>query len=364
MILDDDMSESSLANFYFLERQQYSLFILPIVTRQCNFRCVYCYEKFSNNKMSKETYDNLLSATEDLIDKKGYKILHISYFGGEPLLEYKEICEFSEKLSKLTAQKNIDFICGMTTNGYLLTKDRLHNLVKQNVKEYQITVDGLKQTHDNSRFLVNKSGTWDVIMKNLLDAKDSDLDFKILIRTNFDNEVKEKTHEYLEFMSKHFKDDPRFGFHFEGVKKLGGDDDNELDIVESEAAGINIMTATAKSLGLNVSGAETFVRPFGLVCYASKNDSFAIDTDGTVMKCTVHLDSPKNKIGSISNGKFQIKDHMMSEWTSCSLPEKCESCKILSICYNKKCPAARYPLNPCDKFIEIYEETLKAFYLS
>ena len=197
MIIDKDVDESCLASFYFNEIQGKELLIIPFVTRQCNFRCSYCFDDFNNNRMSEDTYNDLLKIIEDLVDAKGYKSVRVSFFGGEPLLEYEEICKFSQKMNDLAERKEIKFFGGMTTNAYLLTADRLEKLVKLNVTQYQITVDGLKETHDISRPLMGGKGSWDAIMKNLIDAKESELNFDFNIRTNFDYNVQQISEQYL-----------------------------------------------------------------------------------------------------------------------------------------------------------------------
>jgi len=363
MVVEDDLKEDNLANFYFMQRQQYELFLILIVTRQCNFRCVYCYEDHRNQIMSEETYNDVLSAIEKLIDLKGYKSLHVSFFGGEPMLEYDSICKFSEKVNALAKEKDINFYGSFTTNAYLLTEERLKKLVSLNLKEYQITIDGLENTHNRLRPLADGYETWGTIMENMLDAKASDLEFAMTLRTNFDGEVRESSQEYLEFMSERFKGDKRFRFHFEGVKKLGGKDDDTLDVVVDEVDAINEMTSSARKFGLNTFSTTYFLNPFGLVCYASKDDSFTIDFDGTLMKCTVHIDEEVNRIGSISNGKIDVKDYLMAQWTSNNLKPQCATCKILPICYNKRCPIAGRSLEQCNEYIKIYEGTLKSLYL-
>lgn len=363
IIVDDNTNEEGLANLYYSTMQQKELLIIPFVTRQCNFRCVYCYENFTDERMSEDTYDDLLGVIEQLIDAKGYKSLRISFFGGEPLIEYEMICRFSEKALELAERKGIHFFGGMTTNGYLLDGDKLRKMEKLGIIDYQITVDGLKETHDKSRPLVGGGGSWDKIMENLLDAKKSDCNFRFMIRTNFDNAITSDAVNFLEFMATNFKGDERFAFHFEAAKKLGGKNDCILETVEDEAGDMNDMLVTARKNGLKLSGVTAFTQPFGMVCYAAKNDSFAIDYDGTIMKCTVHLDAPHNRIGSIIDGKLNIKDHLLSTWTSLDLPDKCKACKIYSVCYGKKCPAVISTEEGCHKCTTMYENAMSSLYI-
>ena len=46
----------------------------------CNFRCKYCYEKFENIKMSRETEIAIVEFTEKLLSESMFKSLHVSWF--------------------------------------------------------------------------------------------------------------------------------------------------------------------------------------------------------------------------------------------------------------------------------------------
>jgi len=359
MVVDDGMDESSLVNLHYFERQQVELNIIPFVTKQCNFRCVYCYENHTNDKMQPETYESLLKCIENLVDAKGYKVINLSFFGGEPMLEYEAITVFAQKINELAERKNIIFNGSMTTNAYLLTFEKLKKLMDLNIRSYQITIDGLKETHDKARFLINKGGTWDKIIRNLQDAKNSDLRFRITLRTNISDEIMKSAKEFIEFMAQKFGSDERFSFHCEAVKKLRYIENDPLEVIDDESDAVNELSMYAKSLGLSIAGLTSFTKPFGLVCYAAKNDSFSIDYDGTVMKCTVHIEDEANKIGKLSDGNLNIEDHLMAPWTSKDLAEQCRSCAILPMCYGRKCPAINQPDDYCDGIIQMYQNTLR-----
>jgi len=354
MIVDDDIDESNLVHYYYTEYLRHELFVIPVVTRQCNFRCVYCYEKHENKIMQSESYDRLYKSIEQAIDAKGYKVLRVSFFGGEPLLELDAIYEFAKRLKALAIEKKITFIGHITTNAYLLTYECFEKLVSVNVTGYQITIDGTKETHDVARPLVSGAGTWDVIMQNMIAAKESDLSFQIMLRTNLSESIMTQSHEYLAQMASLFKDDKRFQFHFEAVKKLKPVENDPLKILDDEPDAINKMTEEAISLGLSLSNFLTRIIPFRMICYAGKSDSVIIDTDGTVMKCTVHIDDDLNKVGLLTDEGALISDFKMAHWTAQALYDRCYSCDVLPICYGKSCPAVAYQDNRCDDLIQIY----------
>lgn len=214
MILDDSVNEENLVNFHYAKLQKNTLRIIPFVTNQCNFRCVYCYEDHVSKRMSSETYDLLFSAIDNLIEAKGYKKLDVSFFGGEPMLEYDEVCKFSERIAEYCGKKKIQYFASMTTNGYLLTLDKLKKLIGLHISRYMITVDGLAETHDRQRPLIGNHGSWEQIIQNLRDAKNSDLNFSITIRTNFNDEIIKQARPYMEFLAKTFGGDQRFKYHF------------------------------------------------------------------------------------------------------------------------------------------------------
>jgi len=62
MLVDSSVDEYELLGAKFAEIQNSSLSVTLIVTHQCNFRCVYCYEKFSDSAMTKDSYSAVIDA--------------------------------------------------------------------------------------------------------------------------------------------------------------------------------------------------------------------------------------------------------------------------------------------------------------
>jgi uncharacterized protein len=95
------------------------LIILP--TEQCNFRCVYCYEKFPDSYMSAE----VMTAIKALVSKRapGLKRLQIQWFGGEPLLAKDTVLDLSRYFYDLSQSHGFDLYGAASTNGYFLTPD-------------------------------------------------------------------------------------------------------------------------------------------------------------------------------------------------------------------------------------------------
>lgn len=181
-----DLITHTLTNDYTSLR----LIILP--TRECNLRCVYCYENKRAEYMHDETVRNLIEAIKIYIVEKHIKSLVIEWFGGEPLLSYELIIKISAELMSFCNDNYIDYSVLMTTNGYLLDKQRAEELLKYNLFSYQITIDGDRKFHDRLRVKKDGGATWDVIYNNLLKLKDIKSDrLDITIRINYHIEMLE-----------------------------------------------------------------------------------------------------------------------------------------------------------------------------
>ena len=161
-----------------------SLTIAP--TMACNFRCVYCFEQghYGERLMDEETQKNLMDFVKKHI--AGVKSLYVTWFGGEPLIGMPVIEGLSRQLIELCEEKEITYSAGIVTNGYLLTKENAERLKECQVGRVQITLDGPKEIHDVRRPLVNGNGTYDIIMKNIMDVKEV-LPISLRINVDYDN---------------------------------------------------------------------------------------------------------------------------------------------------------------------------------
>lgn len=122
-ILVSNIVEEINATIADLDNKRYESDILKVVitlTRDCNCDCAYCYEKKIRKKqnMSVEDALNIYKKVIYLFEHKQYKKLHVTYYGGEPLLQKELISllskEFYEKLGNR-------YQSSIVTNGTLIT---------------------------------------------------------------------------------------------------------------------------------------------------------------------------------------------------------------------------------------------------
>lgn len=91
------------------------MFTLEIsVTEKCNLGCPYCYVANKPTWMNKETFDNALPELYNLMKRSGESTYHVSYFGGEPLLNWDLITYTVPKLKADPRCKGINIITNLT----------------------------------------------------------------------------------------------------------------------------------------------------------------------------------------------------------------------------------------------------------
>lgn len=327
------------------------LHILP--TEQCNFRCVYCYEEFLKGQMSEELQNGLATWVEKNI--KNWDKLFISWFGGEPLVGYQAIVRLSRKLLAICEQNQVEYISGMTTNAYLLSLDRAQELYDLGVRSYQITIDGTEEYHDRTRLLMGGQGTYQQIMKNLMAIKESDLAITIKLRMNFSSSNAENIRPFLDEVADRFGGDPRFSFDLQPVGKWGGPNDEELPICTSKDANLLDIQETWYGIekGLSSEKYGNALANHG-VCYAAKENSLVVGSDGVIYKCTVAFNNPTNQVGQLyPDGKMVINPTKFSQWVSNDgvSDKHCQSCKVHPMCHGAYCPLVRIEhgsdMRPC-----------------
>ena len=220
--------------------------------------------------------------------------------------------------------------------------DKFLELHKHGVKTYQITIDGAEERHNATRPLIGGRPSWRRIIENLKDISSTDKDFEIIIRTNYNEDVLSDFINFLEFISKTF--DPRFSVYYEPIKKLGGENDGELQVLNhlEEVVVSEELFKFTHDLGLRNTTLDYLYGPCGRVCYASEPGSFVVDYDGTLQKCTLVLDDDRNNVGKITDNGYYIDQKKHAQWISNSFinHEGCGDCKVLPFCFEKKCPKA------------------------
>jgi len=342
LIVADSKDEMMVANSQrvklFEDNTRLMLTLLP--TMKCNFECRYCYE---SDKVNGEKSLDCNSITEYVLGKvKSLQEISIGWFGGEPTLAIPTIIRISKSLQAICLGNGLRFNAGMTTNGFLLDINTFRILVGCGIRHYHITVDGPEIIHDSLRPLKNGGRTFQTIMSNLRNLAQTTESYKCrftlrinVCRRNF-KFIESFVYEIANIFGKH----PSFGVQITLVSDYGGERVKQLENELLPSASLLQCRKYVRDAGLRLHDLEdTFLGKLGKVCYAACNNHLALNSEGTIFKCTCFLYDYKNIVGNVGKKGIVLNDEALSKWTvHTTLREKCKECVFYPICFGIACP--------------------------
>lgn len=340
-LLEDSVDEISiLKENLFSDRYRTDYLSLTIAaTSDCNFRCIYCYEKNSlkNSKMSPEKQDELMKYIESRMSS--ISNLSIVWYGGEPLLAMDVIESLSEKIIRLCGDNSVNYSASIVTNGYLLNPETAKKLDKYKVKHMQITIDGPEEIHNKRRPLAGGQGTFKTILKNVKDCKgyiDS-----ISIRINVDIENANEINTLIAQISELKNGGGNVGFYL-GFVEAHNDCYLENKCMTAEAFSVKHYEFMKDN---NVDFMNAYPRIVSNYCGADRYLSYVIDYEGNIYKCwndigitdriVGNTGSDDEKSGTYNTGLYYGYMHYAA-----TEDEGCKHCNLLPICMGG-CPYKR-----------------------
>lgn len=327
-IIDDAIDEISVAkSILYQTNHDSSKFHITInPTLNCNFHCWYCYETHMNgSKMSSETMNRTIHFIKKTIDNNNsLKHLHLDWFGGEPLLHFKNIVQpIISEIKTYSEQKGLEFSSSFTTNGYLLTDSTIDFCIQNSAKHFQITLDGHKERHNQVRFTHPGANTYDVIVQNIKSAIVKGAN--IIVRLNISAETKADVAAIVSsFANLEGELQKKLRFSIHEVWQERGEIKNDIE---------NILHLI-RSYGFKANIYESHPHTICNTCYADKENEIVINYDGNVFKCTARNFTVENSEGYlIEDGEIEWNSHYTRRKTTSvfNYPHCCQ-CRIMPIC--------------------------------
>lgn len=145
------------------------------VTQGCNLKCEYCI--YSGNYFNRE-HTNKSMPFETAKKAIDYFISHakdsshfgISFYGGEPLLEFELIKQCVAYADSRAEGREVTY--NFTTNGTMLTEEKYDFLVEHNFT-ILVSLDGPRKVHDRHRVFAGTTvGSFQSMSKNLRTLKE------------------------------------------------------------------------------------------------------------------------------------------------------------------------------------------------
>ena len=330
-----------------------------LTTTSCNARCFYCYEEgIKPCKMSFETAKN---TCKFIIDKaKIAKKIIIQWFGGEPLMNQKIIDYITTVLINYCEKNNIDIKFTMVTNGYLFNKEIVKIAKdKWHIDKVQISLDGTKdQYFQRKRYCNNDYEAFDKVLNNielLLKSK-----IKVSIRLNYDVNNYDDVINLIKILRNRFSAYDNFScYPYPLFGTYCGHKHNTKNVSTPKML-MKIIKELIKNKIYNNETLLNFLKVRHGQCFACNINSFVINSDGLLYKCTA--DMSKN-VGNVIKGVNLNKNFF--QWCSTSINKKCKKCKFLPLCqggcragYLNKCPVTCFlQKNIIDDILKTYVES-------
>ncbi len=318
----------AVRNFWRSEDQDPRKYTIIInSTLNCNLRCWYCYEKHDKSAyMSLEVINSICELIKRKTSDPQLIGLNIDFFGGEPFMNYKKcILPILDYAYEKCTTNNKQLFVSFTTNGYLLNEEvllQLKKFARWGSLRFQITLDGNKELHDQTRKKLNGEGTYEKIISNI--CKCAQLGYKVLVRLNYTERNITSFYDVIDdfsALSTACKRNLSFSFH--KVWQESGSEYLEQAVNEVKSSFIEN---------------ELFVERIYLLshsrCYGDKENTVVINYNGDLYKCTARDFSPFEREGVLTekgqinwNGKYEQR--MFLKYG----PKTCEQCKIFPLCH-------------------------------
>src|SRR5580693_6669600 len=285
------------------------------VTNQCNLACTYCYE-YSADRIAQQdgkpkymSADIAESAVEMLIkESAGREGLHVTFFGGETLLNFPVMRSTVEYAERRVAElgKRIEF--SLTTNATLLTEEIVDFLSEHRIG-VTVSIDGDQELNDKMRVFHDGRGSYNVIAPKIKDLLKRHRTNSIGARVTLSSGVSEVRRIYrhlteeVGFRAVGFSPataNPDRLYHIGSAKMssiLGGFEELAWEYRDHAIAGrqhgFTNANDTLKELHSGISKAYPCGAGLGLL---------GVGTAGDINLCHRFVDSPVGQMGHVRHG--------------------------------------------------------------
>lgn len=315
------------------------------VTNQCNLACTYCYEfgadriATPNGKPKYMDIDTAKASVDFLIaESRSRRAIHITFFGGETLLNFKllrEVVVYAKEQAAAVG-KYIDF--SLTTNATLLT-DEIIQFLSVNAIGVTVSIDGPAELQDKRRVYKNGKGSYAVIEPRLRALINNHRTRPITARVTLTEGVTDVLRIY-----RHLKDDLGFAeVGFAPVTQSGEQayalDTNGLDSVvaqfqtladewleyalQGKLHGFSNVSETMSELIKGVSKSHPCGAGIGLL---------GVSPGGELSPCHRFTDADNHSLGHISTGIDKAKREDFLDRGHVGAKYDCQSCWARPLC--------------------------------
>lgn len=325
------------------------------VTHDCNLRCKYCFadegkyhgaRKVMSPEVGKKAIDFVIAHSGPR------KNIEVDLFGGEPLIAIKEIKEIIAYAREQEKVHNKVIRFTMTTNALLLN-DEIMEYMDKEMGNIVLSIDGRKESNDNTRIRVDGSGTYDAILpkiKEMVDKRDKSKQY--YVRGTF---TRDNTDFYYDV--KHLAD---LGFGEVSVEPVVLPDEHDLSLREEDLETIytNYDLLYKDMLKRYEEGREFKFYHFNIdlqggPCVYKRisgcgagHEYIAVTPDGEIYPCHQFVGNQDFKIGTIYDEDKKLNFNIAKQFKEAHIynKPKCKECWAKFYC-SGGCQANNFNFN-------------------
>jgi uncharacterized protein len=315
------------------------------VTNQCNLSCQYCYE-FGEDKIAtpegKKKFMDLATAKSSveylLAQSEGRRSVHITFFGGETLMNFPLLRSVVDYSREQAGRKGVSIDFSLTTNATLLTPSIIDFLAENRVG-VTVSLDGPKEMNDKFRIFANGRGSYDIIEPKVRELLARHHTRPIAARVTMTSHAMDVFKIY-----RHLKHD--LGFHEVGFAPVTSSPDRLYSINEpgmdqvfaqfselaqeylqfglrGELHGFSNVSDTLAELHQGVNKSHPCGAGLGLV---------GVGPSGDIAPCHRFVDSDEHVLGNVTTGIDKKKQSAFLDRGNIQAKPDCHTCWARPLC--------------------------------
>ena len=342
-----------------------------LITYDCNFRCPYCFEKDiqkDGTAFTKEMVDKAYQAILQIAPDERLRSRSITLYGGEPLLKRNK-----NIISYIIEQgKELGFKFSAISNGYDL-KYYEDLLSPEDISFIQITIDGIRERHNQRRIHYQGYPTFDTIVENIGIALNKGV--AISVRVNADrNNIEDLEGLQTIFCDLGYTENPLFSINSALLRNYSDSTEkayqyfSQKDFIEWHKK--HGLESTCQDYGVyrRIHAAIKQGKPlsFRSTFCSAQTGGFVFDPFGRIFTCWETVTQKEHCIGNYSlNNDIVWNEQVEERWRKTYLLENaiCASCKYALLC-GGGCPAQNLQKHRCTHMEDIVHNAANKAYLS
>ncbi|RJX18479.1 MAG: putative geopeptide radical SAM maturase [Desulforudis sp.] len=315
-----------------INRQDEGLNVSVILGLACNFSCVYCYEGTlkQGQAMTEETCGRLVTFLAERYLARGRTRLRLDFYGGEPLLYMDRIKAIAGPLQNFVEERGGNFSFSLVTNGSLLTRAVVRELLPFGLHAAKVTVDGPPDEHNRLRPFRNGGESFAAIMANVRACHDL---VRIGFGGNYTRENFARVGELLDLaLADGLGPDTLGQVQFHPVMQTAD------SFANPEFSGGCRRTDEPWLADAALSVREEAIRRGFPVprlipspCMVDLDEAMVVNHDGTLFKCVAMIGHPEYAVGDLWQGLADAARICRRDlWRE---NEECRACAYLPLCF-------------------------------